>query len=312
MGQGSVTPNEFEKILHFVGIRNILSPDEWLFRLKHDKLKGSDICITFDDGLKCQYDVILPILERYNLKAFWFICSTVCEGGMAKVEIYNYFGMRYFKSVNDFYECFFSKCEKNILDKLEGCRFKEYLSRKLLSFPFYSNIDLKFRFLRDEILHKEEFEYIMQKIMEEKGVDMVGISKDLWLSNAELKGLSEKGHCMGLHSYDHPFQLSSLSYENQLEQYSKNYMHIKKLCSKEVISMSHPLNSYNKNTLKILKKLGILCGFRSNMSASNGGRINPTSLEIAREDPQAAIFQRGRKGRENRFIMEKINYETMV
>ena len=46
--------------------------------------------------------------------------------------------------------------------------------------------------------------------------------------------------------------------------------------------MSHPLNSYNNKTLKILKKLNITCGFRSNLNSFN--IVNKSNLEIARND----------------------------
>jgi len=284
VGQGSITPGEFEKILHFVGIDNILSPEEWLFKLKNNSLKGNDLCITFDDGLRCQYDICLPILEKYNLKVFWFIYSSVFEGKINKFEIYSYFGTRYFSNIDEFFELFFSRCEKSTLNQINEHKFKKYLQEASKCFSFYSPNDLKFRFIRDELLSKEKFENIMDKIMEEKGVFIAEIVENLWLSNLELRALSENGHCIGLHSYSHPFQLSKLSYEEQLNQYLKNYNHINKICNKEIISMSHPLNSYNESTLRVLSDLGILCGFRSNMAPPNGKKINPSCLEMARED----------------------------
>ena len=47
--------------------------------------------------------------------------------------------------------------------------------------------------------------------------------------------------------------------------------------------MSHPLNSYNKNTLKILKKMKINCGFRSTLYSET--EANLSNLEFARNDP---------------------------
>ena len=49
------------------------------------------------------------------------------------------------------------------------------------------------------------------------------------------------------------------------------------------LSMSHPLGSYNKNTLKILKQMKIVCGFRSTLLSDS--KINNSNLEFAREDP---------------------------
>ena len=105
------------------------------------------------------------------------------------------------------------------------------------------------------------------------------------MSNDNLRYLADNGHSVGLHSYFHPMVLADLSYEEQFEEYKKNYLHLKDVCGRQPVAMSHPVNSYNKNTLEILKHFGIRCGFRSNMFPKReGGRINPHRLELARED----------------------------
>ena len=51
--------------------------------------------------------------------------------------------------------------------------------------------------------------------------------------------------------------------------------------------MSHPCGSYNENTKKILKKLGIKLGFKQVMSVEkekNMTKVNNSNLEIARQD----------------------------
>ena len=39
-------------------------------RLKEKKLKKNNVCLTFDDSLKCQYDIALSVLEDLNIKGF--------------------------------------------------------------------------------------------------------------------------------------------------------------------------------------------------------------------------------------------------
>lgn len=285
-GQGSITDKEFESILGYIGIENILSADEWLHKLTHNKLNPYDVCITFDDGLKCQYEICLPILEKYNIKAFWFIYSSVFEGKLEKNALCNYLRTTYFNSSDEFFEVFFNKCEKSLLNQLNGYQFKTHVLKEQILRPFYSINDLKFRFIRNKLLSKKRFESIVDEIMEDKNLVAAQVARNLWLSNLELKVLSLKGHYIGLHSYNHPFQFSELPYKEQVSQYARNYNHIKKTCNKEVISMSHPLNSYNKVTLKILSQLNIICGFRANMVPPVGKKINPSCLEMAREDPR--------------------------
>ena len=66
-----------------------------------------------------------------------------------------------------------------------------------------------------------------------------------------------------------------LSEKEQRNEYNKNYKYLKSILNKKPIAMSHPLDSYNHLSLKILKKLNIKCGFRSHTKASKGSRINP-------------------------------------
>ena len=66
---GSLDKNQLRKIIKFIGKDNIIEPLEFIEKLKNDKL-NSEICLTFDDALKCQFDIAQPILEEFKLKAF--------------------------------------------------------------------------------------------------------------------------------------------------------------------------------------------------------------------------------------------------
>ena len=56
-GRGSITDLEFDMIVKHVGAERILSPNEWLIKLRTNKLKTDHLCITYDDGLKSQFKV---------------------------------------------------------------------------------------------------------------------------------------------------------------------------------------------------------------------------------------------------------------
>ena len=81
-----------------------------------------------------------------------------------------------------------------------------------------------------------------------------------------------------------------LDYEKQNNEYNNNInilSDILKIDKSEIKYMSHPCGSYNYNTLKILKELGIELGFKQIMTVEpekNMKKINNSSLEIARED----------------------------
>lgn len=282
--QGSLSAEDFEKILLFVGLKNILQPDEWLFRLQNNRLRTSDVCVTFDDGLRCQYDVCLPILDKYKIRCFWFVYSCVFEGISGKLDIYRILRTRCFASIDDFYTFFFKKADEQHAGIFDCALYSSYFNEEKAMLPFYTDNDIKFRFVRDKLLRRDEYESIMDRIVEDKGVPKQTISHGLWLTDAHLKELSEKGHSIGLHSYDHPTAISTLSYDEQFDQYSKNYVHIERVCSRKPIVMSHPCNSYNQDTIDVLKSLGILYGFRSDMNKRKGEEKRTNPLEIQRED----------------------------
>ena len=75
-GQGSINKDDFYKLVKFIGRRNIIGAEEFFNRFKENKLKPKDVCFTFDDGIRCQYDVALPVLEDLNIKSFFFVYSS--------------------------------------------------------------------------------------------------------------------------------------------------------------------------------------------------------------------------------------------
>ncbi|MBU4491747.1 MAG: polysaccharide deacetylase family protein [Euryarchaeota archaeon] len=282
-GQGSVTEVEFEGILNYVGTERILTPEEWISRVKRCSLHKHHLCITFDDGLRSQFDVALPILEKYKLKAFWFVFSSVFNGGIDRNEVYNRFAITEFSSFDVFVGEFlqFYPVHGDVFQSNDYGHFTQSLKEQ---FPFYTENDIKFRFIRNKLLLRSDFEKVMDRMIEAKGLTISKIAEDLWLTNEHLHSLHRNGHCIGLHSYDHPFEMAHLNIEEQRNQYLHNYQHISHVTGDIVECMSHPLNSYSQDTIDILSELGIVCGFRSNITPPIGKAINAHCLELARED----------------------------
>jgi len=291
--QGSISAGEFSALLEFIGINRIISPEEWLEKLEKKQLGSDDLCLTFDDALLNQVDVALPVLERYNFKAFWFVYSGVFEGKLENLEIYRFFRTKYFDTIDDFYNVFFKKVfdsgfAENVNPEEEAQDQKE--KQKL--YPFQSGNDNRFRFFRDRALGREKYEKIMDSLLKEYNLQKADLAKNLWMRNEDLLNLSKNEHNVGLHSYSHPTVLVSLSASEQYKEYKKNSTHIARITGIAPVAMAHPCNSYNDETLAILHTLGIRCGFRSNMSVSReGDTLNLSDLEIAREDHANILMQ---------------------
>jgi len=149
----------------------------------------------------------------------------------------------------------------------------------LAGFPFYSDTDRKFRFVRDEALGPGRYRELMDRMISVAGIDVPAIAKTLWMDDAAIVTLHSAGHVIGLHSHTHPTRIEHLDDDGQRDEYFENYAYLNQLLDERPTTMSHPCNSYNATTLMILRELGIALGFRANMAAGFS-----SELELPRED----------------------------
>ncbi len=279
--QGSIDKYEFKLILSWLKENfSLIGAKEYFKRFKENSLSPSDVCLTFDDALKCQYDVALPILEEQNIDAYFFVYSSAFSNKPDMLEVYRLFRTCKYSSLKTFYLDFFKIVEdydkKTYQEKQLIYKNRNYLKE----FPFYSEEDKWFRFIRDQYLNHNTYTKIMKKMMNSKNFDYKQAMKNLWISENCLKDISNKGHTIGLHSYSHPTKISKLGIDQQKLEYEKNLEHLTKIIQKKINSMSHPCGDYSNDTLKILKDIGIEIGFRSNFSIPN----IRSPLEVPREN----------------------------
>jgi len=286
--QGSISKDDFYNIIKFIGRKNILNADDFFFRSQNNELKENDVCLTFDDGIKCQIDIALPVLEDLKIKSFFFLYSSLLSDEPDLLELHRYFRVNYFKNIEEFYDKFFKVLDMR-LDKFFILNDKT-IKNMMTKYSFYSINDAKFRVVRNDLLSKKQYDNTMLLMFKEKKFIPEKYYKDLFFKKSDLIQLHSLGHLIGLHSHNHPTTMEKLSYEKQKEEYQKNlyiFSEILKIKKSDIKFMSHPCGSYNSDTLKILKNLGIELGFKQIMKIeSNKGmkKINNSSLEIARQD----------------------------
>lgn len=265
-GQGAISEETFEQMLLSVGIENILTPDEWIEKFESRTLTENNRCLTFDDCLRCQFDIALPVLEKYNLKAFWFIYTSIFDGVLERLEIYRKFRNTVYRDIDEFYFLFLEKTKKMMEDKNIKKTINDFNpSQYKQEFPFYSDNDRLFRYLRDEVMTCEEYHQVMESMIESKGIDLLDFSKDLWMTKGQIQHLANSGHHVGLHTHTHPTTLILLTEKEQEEEYRKNDLKIRDATGVKPTVASHPCCSYCSKTFDILKDLKIKLAFRSNM-----------------------------------------------
>ena len=293
--QGSIDKDDFYKMINFIGRNNILDADVFYEKFKDNKLKNYEVCLTFDDAIKCQIDIALPILEELKIKSFFFVYTSIFQNKPDNLEFFRYFRMNYFNSVDKFYDSFYEVLDKDLKPFFE--KNSNIIKDKKIKCPHYSTSDIKFRLVRDVFLTKVQYEDTMFLMFKEKQFNHIDFSKKLFFQKSDLQTLDNLGHLVGLHSHNHPTLLEKLSYDEQKSEYENCLSLVSNILNKpknDIKFMSHPCGSYNVDTLEILKELGIELGFKQfmNIEPEKGmKKVNNSSLEIARQD-HAGIFKR--------------------
>ena len=265
VGQGSISAETFNDMLDFYGKdHNIIGAGEFLQKSEAGTLSPADVCLTFDDGLLCQYDVAYPVMKDRGLTAFWFIYTSLLAGVIEKIELYRHFRFSKFSDIEDFYSAFFNIVAANDPEAMAAIHSFDP-DQYLKEFPFYTPNDKRFRYMRDRVLGVSKYNMTMDKMLETYQYDIEKNSQILWLNADHIKNLRRQGHIIGLHSYSHPTVMSDKSYLEQSREYTTNKRQLESVLNEKITAVSYPCNSYNSDTLKCMRELGIRIGFRANM-----------------------------------------------
>ncbi len=204
LSQGSISLKNFENIIIKLRKR-IIDSNQWIEKKKRNFLNKNDLCITFDDNLKSQIKYGIPILKKYNIKAFFFVYTSIYEKKDYEFEVFRYFYNLKFSSFKSFFKEFLNFLAEtnhgNRIDKIEKKTINNYLSK----YKFYTKDDRYFRYLRDEIFSPTEFKKICNNFMKKKRFNYKSrkIFQKIWVTKKEIKKISDLGHHVGLHSYSH-------------------------------------------------------------------------------------------------------------
>jgi hypothetical protein len=195
--------------------------------------------------------------------------------------MYRYYRTVCFKTVDEFYEAFLVEVRRSPWrDKFLEMTRDFVPAAYLPEFPFYTDGDRWFRFVRDKVLGSDAYAAIMDRMLAASRLDIEAATELLWMDSDCIGRLAAGGHVVGLHSHTHPTELASMPRETQRSEYEQNRRMLIELSGTVPVTAAHPCNSYTPDTLDILREFRVELAFRSNMAA--GAAKCP--LEFPRED----------------------------
>ncbi len=275
---GSLTNNKFEKFVK-KNRSKLTDADDFLDNFKKKKKL---ISLSFDDGLKCQFEIALPILEKEKIKAFFFIPTSNFEKNKLSAEITRYFKYKYFKNINKFNNSFlkyYNKFSNNPL-KISKLNNKLFIKIKKES-PYYKKADIEHKIIRDHLISDKHYNKIILLMIKEKKINLNSLKKKLLMSKRDINKILKLGHVIGLHSHSHSYKFHNLKYTQEYREYKKNKLYLEKIINKSINVASYPFGYQTKNSIKILKKFGIQFAFNKNFIKKNKKNL---SFNISREN----------------------------
>ena len=236
---------------------------------------------TFDDGIK-DHIYAAEILRKYNAVGLFFIPTSPLKnneildvhkthlivgkikGLEALNELEKYLNKNKIKNYyNQKEKVKYGTAYKENNDELYKNEFKKIMN-------YYGNLKLKHKIL----------DYLL------KNFEIYIKPKDYYLNKKEIRYLSSLGMIIGSHSESHTL-LSRLSFKKQFEEIKNSKIFLEKIINKNIDTFCYPYGgkiSYNRNTLKILKKLKFKLAYTVEYRDINFKDIKNKPYELPRYD----------------------------
>ena len=234
--------NEFKKVLDSIqNFFRILPLEDALQALKKGNLPPRSACITFDDGYIDWMQGVVPVLEKNNAHATFFITTGQFDG----LPIWNeriLYAVRHANCRNlDFKK--FGLPEFS----LENLKQREFSVFQIKKFLKYQDPDIK--------------EFFLQDLEQQSSVSHSDVP---YMSRADVRLLHSKGFGIGAHSVSHPI-LSSCSEKLAYEEIANSREELISIIKAPVNSFAYPNGIPGKDFIfehsNMLEKAGYHYGF---------------------------------------------------
>lgn len=199
------TVTEFEEDLRFYKSRfKILNAVDLInLRASREEIPNDAVIITFDDGLRINFDYQLPILKKYGITATFFLCSAFIDNR----------DLHYGRKSNLLRQSIEKRDDKELNRKLS-----DYLADHKL---FSETLDRSL----EEIGYRDKVH--LEEVARLAGVDFQDYLARFrpYLDSAQIREMIDSGFTIGAHSVDHP-RYSELALEEQVGQTVDSLRHI--------------------------------------------------------------------------------------
>jgi peptidoglycan/xylan/chitin deacetylase (PgdA/CDA1 family) len=224
--------------------------------------------ITFDDGLKEQFDYALPILDELEIPAVFFVNS--CNFYEKKVStVHKIHLLRSIISPDEFVKqlFYFDSIAISDLEKKRAQDIYQYDDEKSAVLKYILNFKMTFK--EQEEVIKKMFDHFFEE---------EHILENLYMDEESLKGLAKRGY-LGSHSHNH-YPLGLLDLESIKFEVENSKKILEKSTNSKIDLIAYPFGTKEACTDsvgEIAKDAGFRLGFTTTRGC-NTGFENPLLL----------------------------------
>lgn len=252
-----LTPKEFQQQLMLLKKQgDFMSPNNLVSNIDEVlKSKENILLITFDDGLKEQFDLALPILNELNIPVIFFANSLNFEDKKVST-VHKIHLLRSIISTTEFLDKIL-KIEKVDFSDLEKVKAKEiyrYDDENSAVLKYILNFKLNFK--QQEGIIKNMFDLHFEES---------SVLESLYMSEENLKEIAKLGY-LGSHTHSH-YPLGLLNTEKIKFELENTKTFFERLTGSKVDLVSYPYGTPETCTdevAEMAKKVGYKLGFTTN------------------------------------------------
>jgi peptidoglycan/xylan/chitin deacetylase (PgdA/CDA1 family) len=270
-----ISPKLFEKKLKLYSNNYSILDQTDLVNILNGEVKNNNksVLITFDDGLKEQFELAFPILEKYNRKAVFFI-NTLSLLEPRVLTVHKIHIVRSLIHPSHIIEEFrnFSNALKISFD------FEEVQTKATMHYKYDNKESGFLKYVLNFILSEIEKEtFINNLFFEVCKLNEEHIWSILYMNREQILKLG-KLNMIGSHSHDH-LPLGQLKKEDQITNVRMSKQILENLIDKPILGFSYPYGNIEavKGVAEILKSEGYSYGVTTER-ALNGEPFNRYTL----------------------------------
>ncbi len=234
------------------------------------ELPPKSLLLTFDDAYLDHYTYAFPLLDEYKAQGLFFVpVKAIMNHEVLIVNKIHHVLAVCDKNINGLVQQV-----KTLLAPYEGkddVQTFDYYFDKLAVASRFDCKEVIFvkRLLQVELQEPVRSAIINQLFAQYVNDDEAAFSRELYLSEDQLRCMKRNGMIIGSHGYDH-FWLGSLTKEEQLSELTRSVEFLKGLgVDMHTLSIGYPYGSHNDDTLDIARGFGFKLGFTTKVDVAS-------------------------------------------